>query len=165
MSTLAARAMPRRSRWIPWVFVGGFLLVVAVNAALIFFSVNSFTGLTTTEPYTKGLRFNDQIREAELYERLGWHVAARFSPVEARRGTIEVKLTDRNGAALTGAEVSVEFSRPVEKDRDFTLTLRSHGGGRYSADAEFPLAGIWDVKYRIARGSETLKARDRLQVK
>jgi nitrogen fixation protein FixH len=136
-----------------------------VNAALIFFSVNSFTGLTTTEPYTKGLRFNDQIREAEVYKRLGWHVAARFSPVEARRGTIEVKLTDRNGAALTGAEVSVEFSRPVEKDRDFTLTLRSHGGGRYSADAEFPLAGIWDVKYRIARGSETLKARDRLQVK
>jgi nitrogen fixation protein FixH len=165
MSTLAASAMPRRSRWIPWVFVGGFLLVVAVNAALIFFAVNSFTGLTTTEPYTKGLRFNDQIREAEVYERLGWHVAARFSPVEARRGTIEVKLTDRNGAALTGAEVSVEFSRPVEKDRDFTLTLRSHGGGRYSADAEFPLAGIWDVKYRIARGSETLKARDRLQVK
>jgi nitrogen fixation protein FixH len=122
MSTLAARAMPRRSRWIPWVFVGGFLLVVAVNAALIFFSVNSFTGLTTTEAYTKGLRFNDQIREAEVYERLGWHVAARFSPVEGRSGTIEVKLTDRNGAALTGAEVSVEFSRPVEKDRDFTLT-------------------------------------------
>lgn len=164
MSTLAARATPRRSRWIPWVFVGGFLLVVAVNAALIAFAVGSFSGLTTSEPYTKGLRFNEQIREAEVYERLGWRVAARFSPTEARRGAIEVRLTDRSGAALTGAEVSAEFSRPVEKDRDFTLTLRAQGGGRYGAEAEFPLPGIWDVKYRIERGADTLKARDRLQV-
>lgn len=165
MSTLAARAAPRRSRWIPWVFVGGFLLVVAVNATMIAFAVNSFTGLTTTEPYTKGLRFNEQIREAEVYEKLGWRVAARFSPIEARRGTIEVKVADRDGAALVGAEVSVEFSRPVEKDRDFTLTLRARGNGRYAADAEFPLAGIWDVKYRIERGAAMLNARDRLQVR
>jgi nitrogen fixation protein FixH len=165
MSTLAARVVPRRSRWIPWVFVGGFLLVVAVNATMIFFAVNSFTGLTTTEPYTKGLRFNEQIREAEVYEKLGWHVAARFSPIEARRGGIEVKLTGRNGAAISDAEVSVEFSRPVERDRDFTLTLRANGKGRYAAEAEFPLAGIWDVKYRIERGGATLKARDRLQVR
>lgn len=164
MSTLAARAMPRRSRWIPWVFAGGFLLVVAVNATLIAFAVSSFTGLTTTEPYTKGLRFNEQIREAETYERLGWRVAARFRPIAARHGTIEVKLADRDGAPLAGAVVSAEFSRPVEKDRDFTLTLRARGGGRYVAEADFPLAGIWDVKYRIEHGVESLKARDRLQV-
>lgn len=165
MSTLAARAAPRRSRWIPWVFVGGFALVVAVNATLIAFAVQSFSGLTTTEPYTKGLRFNDQIREAEVYERLGWHVAARFSPLAARRGTIEVRLTGRDGAPLADAEVEVEFSRPVEKDRDFTLPLRARGNGRYAGEANFPLAGVWDAKYRIVRGGETLKARDRLQVK
>lgn len=165
MSTLAARAMPRRSRWIPWVFVGGFLLVVAVNATLIFFAVDSFTGLTTTEPYTKGLRFNEQIREAEVSERLGWHVAARFTPIEARRGTVEVMLTDRNGAALAGAEVNVTFTRPVEKNRDFTIALRARGGGRYAGEAEFPLSGLWDATYRIERGAETLKAHDRLQVR
>ena len=163
MSTLAAR-MPRRSRWIPWIFVGGFLLVVAVNATLIVFAVQSFSGLTTSEPYTKGLRFNDQIREAQVYERLGWHVAARFRPLEARRGVVEVRLTDRSGAPLADAEVNAEFSRPVEKDRDFALTLKSLGSGRYAADAEFPLAGVWDVKYRIERAAGTLKARDRLQV-
>ena len=163
MSALAAR-MPRRSRWIPWVFVGGFLLVVAVNATLVVFAVQSFSGLTTTEPYTRGLRFNDQIREAEVYERLGWRVAARFRPLEARRGVVEIRLADRGGAPLADAEVSVEFSRPVENDRDFTLTLKSMGGGRYAAEAEFPLAGVWDVKYRIERAAGTMKARDRLQV-
>jgi len=163
MSTLAA-APPRRSRWIPWVFVGGFLLVVAVNATMITFAVKSFSGLTTSEPYTKGLRFNDQIRESQTYERLGWHIAARFRPLEARRGIVELRLTDRGGAPLADAEVNAEFSRPVEKDRDFTLTLRAQGGGRYAAEADFPLAGIWDVKYRIVHGEQVLKARDRLQV-
>lgn len=162
MNTLAAA--PRRSRWIPWVFVGGFAVVVAVNAALIVFAVNTFTGLTTSEPYTKGLRFNEQIRETEVYERLGWHVAVRFSPMGARHGGIEVKLTDRNGAAISDAAVTLAFSRPVEKDRDFTLALRPRGNGRYVAEAEFPLSGLWDVAYRIEHGAEMLKARDRLQV-
>jgi len=163
MSTIAA-ALPRKSRWIPWVFVGGFLLVVAVNAVMIIFAVRSFTGLTTTEPYTKGLRFNDQIREAELYEQLGWKIAARFAPATARRGRIEVQLADRGGAPLSDAVITAEFSRPVEKGHDFTLTLSPLGQGRYAADAEFPLSGVWDVKYRIERAGEMLKARHRLQV-
>lgn len=163
MSTIAA-SVPRKSRWIPWVFVGGFLLVVAVNAIMITLAVKSFTGLTTTEPYTKGLRFNDQIREAEVYERLGWTIAARFRPTGTRLGAVEIRLADRGGAALTGAVVNAEFSRPVEKGHDFTLTLRAAGNGRYVGNAEFPLAGVWDVKYRIERGSDMLKARDRLQV-
>jgi nitrogen fixation protein FixH len=164
MSAIAA-PLPRKSRWIPWIFVGGFLLVVAVNAIMIAVAVRSFTGLTTAEPYTKGLRFNDQIREAEIYEQLGWKVAARFAPVAARRGRVELRLADRGGAPLSDAEISAEFSRPVEKDRDFALTLRALGNGRYAAEAEFPMSGIWDVKYRIVRAGHTLKARDRLQVK
>lgn len=163
MSILASAA-PRRSHWIPWTFVGGFLLVVAVNVTLIIFAVQSFSGLTTTEPYTKGLRFNDQIREAEVYERLGWRVAARFRKIDARHGLVQMRLTDRSGTPLSDAEVNAEFSRPVEKDRDFTLTLRAQGDGRYAAEAEFPLAGIWDVKYRIERAGQSLKARDRLEV-
>lgn len=163
MIALAA-TLPRRSRWIPWVFVGGFLLVVAVNAAMIFFAVRSFSGLTTSEPYTKGLRFNDQIRESEVYERLGWTIAARFQAVAARRGIVEVKLADRAGAPLADASVNVAFSRPAEKDRDFTLTLKAQGGGRYAGNVDFPLPGVWDVKYRIERAGQTLKARDRLQV-
>ena len=34
---------PKRSRWIPWVFVGGMLLVVVVNGVLIFSAISTFT--------------------------------------------------------------------------------------------------------------------------
>jgi nitrogen fixation protein FixH len=163
MNTATAIA-PRRSRWIPWVFAGGFLLVVAVNATMITFAVNSFTGLTTTEPYTKGLRFNDQIRQAEAQERLGWHVAARFEKSGTQSGAVEVKLTERSGAPLAGARVTAILTRPVEKNRDFTVMLQSAGHGRYVGRADFPLPGAWDVKYRVERDGQSLEANDRLQV-
>lgn len=164
MTALAARAAPRRSRWIPWVFVGGFLVVVAANATMVVFAVGSFTGLTTTEPYTKGLRFNDRIREAEAQRRLGWQLAARFDAPGARHGAVEIRLTDRGGAPISDAAIAVTFSRPVEKGHDFTIALRAGGTGRYAAAAEFPLPGIWDVTYRIERGADTLTARERVRV-
>lgn len=154
----------RKSRWIPWVFVLGFAVVVGANATMITFAIGSFTGLTTTEPYTKGLRFNDQIRQAEAQQRLGWHVAARFHPSGVQDGELELKLTDRAGAPLVGARVVAILGRPVEKNRDFTVAFASMGGGRYVGRAEFALPGVWDVKYRIERDGQTLEARDRLEV-
>ena len=35
---------PRRGRWIPWAFVGGFLVVFGVNGLLIYFAITTFTG-------------------------------------------------------------------------------------------------------------------------
>jgi nitrogen fixation protein FixH len=154
----------RRSRWIPWTFVGGFLIVVAANATMIAFAIGSFTGLTTSEPHTKGLRFNDQIRQAEAQARLGWTVAARFARDAAQSAEIELRLTERGGAPLAGAAVTAVFARPVERDRDFTVVLQSAGNGRYRGRAAFPLPGAWDVKYRIERGGQSLEARERVRV-
>lgn len=155
---------PRRSRWIPCVFVLGFAVVVGANAALIAFAIASFSGLTTTEPYTKGLRFNDEIRQAEVQERLGWHVATRFHPSAAQRGEMELKLTDRTGAPLHGARITALLTRPAEKDRDFTVAFESSDSGRYVARADFSALGVWDVKYRIERDGQTVEARERLEV-
>jgi len=154
----------RRGRWIPWLFVGGFGVVLAANGIMIAFAIGSFTGLTTTEPYTKGLRFNDQIRQAEAHERLGWRLAARFQRTGVLGGDVEIKLADRNGAPLTGARVTATFARPVEKNRDFVVEFQSAGGGRYVGHADFALPGAWDVRYRIERDGQALVATDRLQV-
>ena len=160
----AAAAEPRKSRWIPWVFILGFLVVVAVNGTMIAFAVNSFTGLTTSEPYTKGLRFNDQIRHVEAQERLGWHLAARFDKSGAQSGDVAIQLSDRSAAPLVGARITATFARPVEKNREFTVAFQSAGNGRYVGHAEFPLPGVWDVTYRIERDGQSLEARDRIEV-
>jgi nitrogen fixation protein FixH len=154
-----------RSAWIPWIFVGSFLLVVAANATMIAFALSSFTGLTTSEPYTKGLRFNDQIRQAQQQERLGWSVRARFDKsAVGQSGALEVQLADRGGAVLLGAHVAATFLRPLEKRHDFAVTFTPTGSGRYVARVEFPLSGAWDVRYTIAHQGSSLEARDRLEV-
>jgi hypothetical protein len=48
MSDVALRAEPVRGRWIPWVFVGGMLLVVAVNLVLVWFAL--FIGVAVASP-------------------------------------------------------------------------------------------------------------------
>ena len=50
-------AIANRSRYIPWLFVGGFALVVAVNATMIWFAVGSFSGLYTQKPRDRGLHY------------------------------------------------------------------------------------------------------------
>jgi hypothetical protein len=37
----------RKSSWIPWIFVGGMLVVVVVNGFMAFYAISTFTGLTT----------------------------------------------------------------------------------------------------------------------
>ena len=45
---------PRRSRWIPAVFIGLMLLVVVVNGTMAWLALSSFTGVTTPRAYDRG---------------------------------------------------------------------------------------------------------------
>ena len=154
----------RRGRWIPWVFVGGFGVIVIVNAIMIAFAVGTFSGLTTSEPYTKGLRFNDQLRQVEAQERLGWHVSSGFARTGAQAGDLTLAITDRAGGGISGARVTATFTRPLERKRDFTVTLEARGAGRYAAHADLPLPGLWLVRYRIERDRDVLEASERIEV-
>ena len=49
-------ARPRQPGWwYPWIFVGGMLVVIAVNGVLITMAVSTFSGIETEEHYRKGL--------------------------------------------------------------------------------------------------------------
>ena len=164
VSTRGIETERARGRWIPWVFIGGFVLVLAVNGTMIALALSSFTGLTTAEPYTKGLRFNEDIRHAEEQERLGWRVASGFEKRGERKGEIELKIVDRMDHPISGAKISAAFSRPVERGHDFAVALEPAGDGRYFGRIDFPLPGVWDVRYRVAHDGRVLEARDRFEV-
>lgn len=160
----AIAANTRRSRWIPWIFVGGFAVVLAANAIMIAMAVGTFSGLTAREPYTKGLRFNEQLRQIEAQGKLGWRVSSRFAPTGARTGDLMVEITERSGTGLAGARVTVTFIRPLERKRDVAVALEALGGGRYRAQADLPLPGLWVVHYRIERDGNVLEASERIEV-
>ncbi len=154
----------RKGHWIPWIFVGGFFVVVAANGALVLFSIGTFSGLTTTEPYTKGLRFNDTLRLAETQRRLGWRIATHIDRSRPQYVSIDLVATERDGAPLLGAQVSAEIVRPLERAHDFAAVFEDAGRGRHQLSLALPHPGQWEVRYRIRRNGDLAEIRERFQV-
>ena len=158
MASTSIMANPPKGRpfghWIPWLFIGGFVLVLAANGVLIVIAVSTFTGLETTNAYEKGLAYNDSLAAAAAQEKLGWQAGFTATSQGERRAELALTLTDRLGNPIRRAEVRAMLLRPVQEGHDLSLRLTEQGEGRYRTVVELPLVGQWDVHLVAkARGS------------
>jgi nitrogen fixation protein FixH len=149
----------RQGRWIPWVFVAGFLVVAAVNGAMIVLAVASWTGLSDETPYENGLRFNDTLDAAAAQARLGWRVTPRL---EGR--VLSVSVVGSDGRPLSGARVGATIRRPLDERYDATAELVPVAAGIYRSDLDLPLPGAWEVTIRIDRDGDSYRLVRRLVV-
>ena len=133
----------RRSWWIPWTFVAGFVVIITVNAVLVVFSLSTWTGLETEDAYNKGLGYNKVLAAAEAQRARGWSASMAYAD-----GALEVELADRTGSGITGLTVTAALIRPTHEGYDQTVILRETAPGRYALPVTFPLAGNWDVRVR-----------------
>ena len=138
----ASLSGPRRSAWIPWVFVGGMLLVVAVNAVLVVASVTTFTGVTVPGAYDRGRAYNQVLAEAARQDALGWQ-----AEVSAERGLLRVAVRDREGLPVAGRLDGV-LRAPVE-GTELPIFLVSAAPGAWQAVLEAPRAGQWQVRLTV----------------
>lgn len=139
---------PKRS-FIPWIYVIGMLVVVAVNMVMITFAITTFRGLAVEKPYEKGVEFNRALARADARAKLGWQMDASLG-----RSSIVLDLRDASGAPITGAEVEIRLSRPVEAVKIGPLALAMTGAGRYAADIELPGLGQWDMAVAALKGDD-----------
>ena len=144
-------ALALRSRYIPWLFVAGFALIVAVNATMIWLAVGSFSGLYTAKPRDRGLRYNAVVEAQKSRDALGWRVDAAWHPDTNR---LEVSAFDAAGRPLAGARISVELVRPVAKQPPVAVAMGASDGGRFTGRVELPARGNWDVDVVIERDGE-----------
>ena len=131
-----------RSRYIPWLFVAGFAIVVAVNAIVITFAIGSFSGLYTSKPRERGLRYNAVVAEQHVRDALGWRIDTTWRP---ESGRLEVAVFDATGQPLNGALVFAELVRPVEKRPPIGMTLAMVDAGKFAGHVELPVRGNWDI--------------------
>jgi nitrogen fixation protein FixH len=141
-----AEARPR-GWWYPYIFVGLFAIVIAVNGTLAYFATSTFTGLETEGAYDKGLAYNTNLAMARAQAELGWTVDTTAEPVagEGARMALTVTYKDRDGKPVEGLEVSVRVIRPTTKGHDHTVTLEPMGKGVYGIVHPLPLRGVWDL--------------------
>lgn len=146
----------RRSAWIPWTFVGGFLVVIAANATLTYFALTSWTGLETRDAYVRGNQYNAVIESDARQQALGWQVEAGLD----RSGDAEslaVDLQDAAGRPLSGAAVTARFVRPTHEGYDLEVAVPEQDLGRYRAPVALPLPGIWDVRLEVRSGPDAFR--------
>lgn len=154
MSTATMQQNRQRGSWIPWLFVAFFLVVVAVNGAMIWFAVESWTGLSTDDPYDKGLAYNRNLEAAQRQAALGWQPELTVRIVSGFSAEAELAVTDARGAPLTDARVMASFERPLEERSDFRVELTPARPGVYRAAFDLPLAGLWIAHVTIRRGDD-----------
>jgi nitrogen fixation protein FixH len=146
---------PRRSAWIPWVFVGGMLIVVAVNAGMVYAALTTFSGVTTPKAYERGRLYNEVLAEAARQDVLGWRLT-----VELRDGLLRVSGADRDGLPL-GGRLSGTLLRPLEGEQH-ALDFAATAPGLWIAAAPALRPGQWEARLRVTRGADRLDTAIRL---
>jgi nitrogen fixation protein FixH len=161
-----SRAMPvaphPSGRWIPWLFVAFFAVVVVVNGAMIWIAVGSWTGFATNQAYDRGLQYNRNLAAARRQAVLGWRPELHARLTDGLAGEVELAVTDALRQPLAGADVVTRFERPTSEGTDFILAMVPTEPGTYRARFELPLAGVWNVHTTIRRGDDLFVHEQRL---
>lgn len=159
------RETARRSRWIPWAFVGGFGVVVVANLGLILFALNSWTGLETDQAYQKGLAYNQTLAAATAQAARGWTTTLGFEPSGPLSGRLAVSFEDSSGRPVTGLSVTAWLIRPTQEGFDQQVRLRAEAAGRYAAALDLPLAGQWQVRIEASGSAAPYRLGGRIMVR
>ncbi|WP_342236966.1 FixH family protein [Inquilinus sp. OTU3971] len=157
---IASATMPRRGRWIPWIFVLGFFVMLGANGGLIYFARQSWVGLAYDRPYERGLAYNALLAEADREAALGWTVAIARQDYRDRTLMLALHLTGKE-AALPDGEVEARLVRPIEGDA-VTLEPVPIREGRVLLAAGGLRPGLWDLRLTIRRGEAVMHTDRRL---
>ena len=142
------------SRFIPWIFVAGMALVVAVNGVLVYFALGTWSGLVVERPYERGIQYNRLLEAATRQDRLGW----QFTIVLEAAGDstrVTVQAMDAAGAPLSGLNLRAAIERPVEREEHGTVMLSEQRPGRYAASLERLRPGQWQTRLTAERGTDS----------
>ena len=129
-------------KWIPWCFVLFFIVIAVLDGVFVTLAVTTHTGTVTELPYEQGMAYNKTLKKAADQQALGWRASIEL--IDNKEVT--VTLRDQAQRPLTGADIFVKITRPVQDGYDFELSLREMGGGVYSASTKFPLPGQWHIR-------------------
>lgn len=166
MSTLAIpdRQTARRAAWMPWIFVIGMAVVVAVNSVLIYAALHSWSGVVVSKPYERGLAYNEVLKAAESQEALGWALKAGLRQ-DSSGAELVIEAADRERRPLEGLAIDVALERPVGPPDIQRLVLVPAGAGRYAVRLGPMHSGLWDARIKASNGADRVLTSQRLTLK
>lgn len=155
--TEQASTRRRPGWWYPYIYVGAFGVVLAVNLIFMMSAVKTFSGVSTDQAYEKGLKYNERMDAQRAQKQLGWSVKAEVRPLDGglpHSADIVLTVRDRNGLPVTGLAVDADFIRPTAEGHDKSLPFTEQGEGRYLLRLSLTLGGQWEMSARAHRGEQ-----------
>lgn len=118
-----------------------FLVFMAVDAVMVTLAVRTQTGVVTEQAYEKGLAYNRALEAAA--EQADWGGTGIIT-LDGKKLSFELR--DRDGQAITDADVTATLRRPVQSGYDVTYPMINGNNNIFTTDVKFPLPGEWDIK-------------------
>ncbi len=141
-----------------------FALIFLANGIFLYYAIATFDGGDTSDPYRKGLHYNDTLDEAARDAERGWQGALGY---EASAGKLDLDLRDREGEPVSGLHIAATVGRPATDREDRSVRFREIEPGSYAA--ELTLApGQWIAQLQseeLSRGgSPSFRLKQRIIV-
>jgi nitrogen fixation protein FixH len=162
--TYSVKGNRKWSRKLLVILLTVFAVVMAVNIVMVWFAVESNTGIVSENAYEEGLAYNKTLAEQAREAGLGWSVVRNVADFPVR---LVYALSDERGMPLGGAWVRVKASRPVGQDEGsgFELELKEFTDGTYAAEnIAWPQKGQWELETTFVYEGKSLTAHERVNV-
>ncbi len=129
--------------------------------------VTSFFPGTVARDYQKQEELFNQYDDAlDEQVQLGWTVHKGWvdEPVVNQPAVFKVSVVDKQGQPVTGAKVSIDFMRPADKRKDFSVALPELGVGAYQLPITMTEPGLWEVVVHIQKDAANFELSGRTNV-
>ncbi|MCK5574981.1 MAG: FixH family protein [Sphingomonadales bacterium] len=133
---------------IPWIFVGFFVVLFAVNIVFVTLAYDSYSGLADEDPYGRGVAYNKNLAAEEAQMAMGWAVRLEKTRDDAG-GLLRLHTAGQDGTPLARAGVIAKLYRPVIEGMDQNLTFADMGQGVFEARLDDVPKGNWELRVLI----------------
>ena len=150
------------SRTAKFYIFGGFSIVLMANSALIYFALNTWTGLETEQHFVKGLAYNSNLEGARKQQSQGWQMQLNTTFDGPTSGVIGIDFTGPDGKPMTDLHIKVFAIRPTHEGYDREFPATPVGSGTYQSNFALPLPGVWDLHVVAQRGDQNFQQVERI---
>jgi nitrogen fixation protein FixH len=139
--------------------VAFFGVMFVVNAIFVYFAVATFSGGDTSDPYRKGLHYNDTLAAAQRQEERGWQTEVAY---ESETKRLTLSFLDKAMAPVAGLHVAATLGRPATDQEDRRVVFKEASHGVYDATVDIP-PGFWLISIDSRREGDGLADAYRLK--
>ena len=145
-----------KGRHVLMVLCGFFGVMFIVNGIFVSFRARDVQRrCTQSDPYRKGLHYNDMLAADERQAERGWQTTVAY---DDKTQQLRVSLIDKAAEPVSGLHVAVMLSRPATSKDDRHLRLKEVSRGVYAADVGLA-PGVWVLAISHARRTRGGEAR------